>query len=752
MNTYTFDTLNDKEFELLCSDLLGLKFNKTFERFKPGKDKGIDGRYLGADGKMEIIQCKHWVKTSLDSLVKALAKEEKPKVDKLKPARYFFCTSKEFDPDSKDEITRAFDGHIKSRDDVFGREDLNQLLNQYPDVEKRFFKLWLQSTVVLTHILNSAIYGRSDDTLNRVAAQSATYVVTSDHEEARKKLENEGVLIISGDPGIGKTTLANSLALEYAGNGFQYVQIAEDIREAEDVFDKSRKQLFYFDDFLGRNYLDALRGHEGNAIERFVRRIASDKNKRFILTSRSTVLSQGMILIDSLENANLNENSYELRITDLKDLDKARILYNHIWHSTLDPAFTDEIYKNKRYREIIEHENFNPRLISFITDPGRLKGMNSDTYWTHIETSLNNPGLIWKHPFEAQLDNAGRAIVLLIVFNGRGLDEVDLSKIYHRLVSGHGGQQWLGNMDLHATLRMLTGSFLTRLISKDEIVFDLFNPSIGDFVLERYAADVATLTQIFTSLNTSESVNTLVSLRRFGARSAKTVGEVATKLLQDHATEGFSNLKPPYVVSLAMMVLEYSPEPDSRAFDSLTKAANYTLRHGKSLREINSVKFTHWALRNKIVQPDDAITFVAKSWNTIVDADDFDAISVLLKDLPDGTSRLSWVLDAFYEHVMDLLNDDLESYIDMYEALSDVAEGDYSTAAEKISEAITDSLSDFGLDYSHQQAAKILESYNFRAALDKIYESYDGVEYRHEDFAQTIQEVDEIDDLFDRSV
>ncbi|MDR9847296.1 restriction endonuclease [Herbaspirillum huttiense SE1] len=252
MNNYSFDTLNDKEFENLCADLLGKKFGKTFERFKPGKDKGIDGRYLRDDGNAEIIQCKHWIRTSLDNLIKSLEKTEKEKVDKLNPERYFFCTSKEFGTDSKAKIQAALGGHIKTPKDIFGREDLNQLLNEHPGIEKRHFKLWLQSTVVLNHILKSGIYGRSEYAMKELQTQSAKYAVTENHEKARAKLEKEGVLVISGDPGIGKTTLAENLALEYVGNGFEYIVIADDLKEAESVFDKNERQLFYFDDFLGR--------------------------------------------------------------------------------------------------------------------------------------------------------------------------------------------------------------------------------------------------------------------------------------------------------------------------------------------------------------------------------------------------------------------------------------------------------------------------------------------------------------------
>jgi len=45
MNDYNFSTLNDKEFENLTIDLISRDRDKRFERFKVGRDGGIDGRY-----------------------------------------------------------------------------------------------------------------------------------------------------------------------------------------------------------------------------------------------------------------------------------------------------------------------------------------------------------------------------------------------------------------------------------------------------------------------------------------------------------------------------------------------------------------------------------------------------------------------------------------------------------------------------------------------------------------------------------
>ena len=62
MIDYNFSTLNDKEFENLSIDLISKDKDKRFERFKDGKDGGIDGRFYHDNGSQEIIQCKHYVK------------------------------------------------------------------------------------------------------------------------------------------------------------------------------------------------------------------------------------------------------------------------------------------------------------------------------------------------------------------------------------------------------------------------------------------------------------------------------------------------------------------------------------------------------------------------------------------------------------------------------------------------------------------------------------------------------------------
>ena len=55
MADYDFKSLNDKEFEIFCADLLGDVQGHRFERFKAGKDAGIDGRYFTDQAKEVIL-------------------------------------------------------------------------------------------------------------------------------------------------------------------------------------------------------------------------------------------------------------------------------------------------------------------------------------------------------------------------------------------------------------------------------------------------------------------------------------------------------------------------------------------------------------------------------------------------------------------------------------------------------------------------------------------------------------------------
>lgn len=749
MSDYDFRQLNDKEFEVFCADLLGAELGCRIERFKPGKDSGVDGRFFSNCGDEVILQCKHWCNTPVGNLIRALENKEKPKLDKLKPKKYLLAVSNPLSRSDKKEILRVLSPYIASESDIFGKEDLNDLLRSFPEVEREHYKLWLHSASVLSHIFSRALIGRSHHTLQEIIDGSRLYAITSNHKLALNILEKFGVLIISGDPGVGKTTLANHLCLKYVADGYDFYKISDEIKEAESVFDTNAKQIFYFDDFLGRNYLDALRGHEGTQITQFIRRVSANKKKRFVLTSRSTILNQGRFLIDNFEHDNLKRNEFELRIKSLSEFDKAKILYNHIFHSGITDEYVEQLYVDKRYRAVISHRNFNPRLINYITDPTRLEFCTADVYWLYVVTSLNDPSQIWDNPFCAQLDDFGRTLVLLVVMNGYAIDENLLADAYHRFISLPSSQNLQGRRDFLTSLRILTGSFLNRVISSSGTQnIDLFNPSIGDYVLKRYSKDVASIQSAILSLRTTKSLYTLRNLKSGRHISSDQEKQICRALLINLCGCGFDGVAVPYISKLVLTYIDMHgyAEKDSPEFEIVLSKIMQA-----SDAEVNDDSYLvlAWALEVRLVTPTEAALFVESNYSSATDDDEIKSISALLERLIEESEQYLVLADAFRAYVFDLVSGNFTEYIDSSEAFSKVRYGDYENAIQELEYVVAKKMDDLGISHVQSDISDIVGFYDVEHELDRYHEDWDYDGERIENIPRDIV-IDEIDDLFDK--
>ncbi|MDP9311472.1 MAG: hypothetical protein M3R24_11425, partial [Chloroflexota bacterium] len=185
-----------------------------------------------------------------------LKSKEKSKLDRLNPKRYIVVTSLGLTPNNKDEIKQLFDPYCLSTGDVYGKDDLNNLLGKHSDIEKQNFKLWLTSQAVMDRIIHSAVFNYTDFEIDSIRQKTKYYVQNKSFFEASQILEEQHYCIISGIPGIGKTTLAEMLIVDYLAKGYEAIKISADMSEAFDVYEPGRKQVFYYDDFLGQTSLE----------------------------------------------------------------------------------------------------------------------------------------------------------------------------------------------------------------------------------------------------------------------------------------------------------------------------------------------------------------------------------------------------------------------------------------------------------------------------------------------------------------
>ncbi|WP_320171191.1 ATP-binding protein [Maridesulfovibrio sp.] len=548
MPDYDFKNLDPIDFEELTNDLLSKHLNVQVERFKPGKDMGIDGRFYITKDQACIIQSKHYARSGYNSLLTTLKNTEKDRIEKLAPSRYLLSTSVPLSPQNKDKIKAALAPHIKCTSDIYGKDDLNALIGQFPGIERQHYKLWIQSSGVLERFLNAATYNLSDQILQDALDSSNSYVVTNAHKQALKKITQTNTLVITGEPGVGKTTLAEQICLHFVADGYSLIAVEENIQNARATYNVSEKQIFYFDDFLGRNFLETLRFNEDTQIMRFIKLIQGTGNKKFILTSRTNILDQGYSLGQFNTPTKLKNKEYILKIQEYTEEEKTRILYSFMWKSGLPQEYMEKIISNGKYSNIVRHPNYNPRILEFITSQDHCQGISSEKYGDFIDRSLNNPVDVWEHPYSAQLDDFSRGMVDLVVLGGSFVSEESLQHAYNNFVAA--GQHLVRSTrpnDFYSVSKDLARTFINRneIHSgyagnlKREIKYTPFNPSISDYVLNKYKNNPTHFSEMLLYFKDDEG---LAILKRLLLKDKslvnKVAGLIAAKLADSIFTKG----------------------------------------------------------------------------------------------------------------------------------------------------------------------------------------------------------------------
>ena len=386
MGDYNFANLSPYDFELLIRDLLKASQGLQLRSFAPGRDKGIDLRawQAGRPNRSVIVQCKHMMNSTYSNL-RSKVTTEKEKLDKLrrKPSRYILATTQSLTARNIDELFDILQPYCKSSDDILDAGSIEDALADHEDVVRRHYKLWVTSTPILQRILHAGIYNRSETYLENLLLESRTFVQPKALSDAQRILKENHACIISGPPGVGKTTLADMLCLEYLTDGFELIVVSEDISEADNVYSQQRKQVFIYDDFLGRIDLGEKMGkNEDSRIVEFIRRVNKSANHRLILTTREYILRAAKIRYDRLDTGDIDPLKCVLEISTYTELQKGLILYQHLAFSdNLSQADIEDLVNNRRYIQIVRHPNYTPRHITDALDDIQRRIRRSKLSW-----------------------------------------------------------------------------------------------------------------------------------------------------------------------------------------------------------------------------------------------------------------------------------------------------------------------------------------------------------------------------------
>jgi len=484
MPEYDFKALSSYDFALLARDLLQGRLGIQLESYSAGPDSGIDFRERRGTSNL-IVQSKHYADSGFNALLSLLRRKELAKVRELAPSRYILATSLPLTPWRKDKIQAALSPYCLEPADIYGKEDLNNLLAQYPDVERKHFKLWLTSAAVLHRVLHAGIFSDSESHLANIRARLSRYVPNASFHRARALLEKAHHCVIAGIPGIGKTTLAEVLLADLVDRqGFEVFRVSNNFSELRSIKNSKRKQVFYFDDFLGKTTLDKLDKNEDQRLIELIEEVASNANWRFILTTREYILNTARLQYEAFAQPRVD---FQLCIVTLDEYTRpirAKILYNHIYFSGLSKPHKLALLQDRGYESILTHRNYNPRVIEYMTDARRASTIAPALYLSEFKNSLENPARIWDHAFRYQISDAARHVLLVLSTLPGEILLADLEEafgVFYRYRQKKFGFSTRSS-DFNNALRQLDGNFIATKHLGKEIVVSFYNPSVADYL------------------------------------------------------------------------------------------------------------------------------------------------------------------------------------------------------------------------------------------------------------------------------
>ena len=496
MIDYDFRILQPSEFECFSRDLLQTREEIFIESFADGRDKGIDLRFAYSMNKSCIVQCKRYKDWKE---LKRKLKDEVEKVKRLEPQRYILTTSVDLTVSQKDEVVTMFSPYIQNSSDVLGRKDLNNLLEQHPEIEKNYHKLWLASTNVLNTIINRATMNWAEFELEKIEKDIKLYVENESLNRALDILKENRYVVISGIPGIGKTTLARMLVYTMLANGYEEFVYVDDMDTAAKMFIKEKRQIFFFDDFLGSNSFVQQSASFENKLITFIEKVRNSKHTLFILSTREYVLSEAKSHYEKLSMSNIDIAKCTIELEYYTKTIRARILYNHLAEANIPQVYIDLFLDRRGYRTIINHQNFNPRVIESIIKEQIWETIAPDDFASKVKEFFDNPISVWQFAFE-KLDVETRYALLVLGTMGDYVKLDDFQEAYKQfclLTIQEVGLKY-DDVKWRQSLKVLMNCFVKVENRKNGKLVKMYNPSIADFIVFYLNQNPTTATQIIS--------------------------------------------------------------------------------------------------------------------------------------------------------------------------------------------------------------------------------------------------------------
>ena len=341
MSSISFELhkLGWKAFQDLVGHIFDEVMGQTFQQFADGPDGGRDGVYYGQwipqDGEVLsgnfTIQCKHTSKLS-QVLPDSVIDNELPKIKRLSQNglvdNYIFVTNHTLTGEKERNAHRYFTDAGAKNVRIFGAGWINKKIAKYPQLRRLVPRLYGLGD--LTEIVTHQAYRQARAVLDDFMPDLQCFVSTRAYKKSAHALSKQGFVLLVGEPGSGKTTIANLLALAAADEwGLQTLILSgpEDLSHLFNPDDPG--QFLWVDDAFGTTQYDPMRVQEWN--QRLpILRAAINKGARVVFTSRDYIFNAAKNDLKSRFIDLFGDNLIIIKVEELSENERQMILYNHL--------------------------------------------------------------------------------------------------------------------------------------------------------------------------------------------------------------------------------------------------------------------------------------------------------------------------------------------------------------------------------------------------------------------------------------
>lgn len=512
------------------------KLSLHLERFGPGRDGGID-LADDADKRNIIVQVKHYIKTDVQGLIRSL-KKEVSKVEEISPNQYYVCCSKSLTPDNKKYIYKLFSKFMDSTKNIITELELNEFLeaSENTDILRKHFKLWLDSTNILLDIFSNDIFVDSEVLLSDVEEEAKYFVRTQAFDEGVSHLEKRNVLLILGNPGVGKTITSKMLVLYYASLGYRvrYTTDGSDLKSLKKSLSQSpeAKEIILLDDCFGQAYFNIKETQESELLA-LIKYVNISPNKLMIMNSRISIYREARdrtpVLIKSFDQKEYS--AYILEIECISTEEKAKIFYNHLYFSDVPEEYFENVKSSRNYSKIVNHNNYNPRIIEYICSPHQFEHVLPNQYSDFALKCLDNPEQVWKNEYERRLAKEDRLFLTTLYSLSDTIVPFNMVKqCFEHRVSQEPDLDSSINRFEQALNRLMDS--MVKIVDKQGVkMLCVANPSVNDFLREYLSENIPAKEALIKSCNSVRQLKRLLTPSSYKA--------YISKLFDDHSISTF---------------------------------------------------------------------------------------------------------------------------------------------------------------------------------------------------------------------